>query len=314
MYRIIVIFTCVLFLYLTPLSHAEPFSFSDSSEQKRLTILEKDKPVLTFNYGDQLAKGVHKKYARSCYIHPLYSLNGKILTSDFPTDHPHHRGVFWAWPNMKARGKQVQTWAPDILKQRFVQWTERKADENGATLAMKNEWIMDGEVIGQENVKIHVHPATNIGRAVDITLTVEAVGGPVELFGPRYGGMNIRLTKKNKSGTWTADSDPIKGDQHQKSFSWVDYSSKKTNGIALFVSPNHPNFPPKWLLRSSYGSVMCVHWPTEKPYTLRPGKPLTFSYRIYIHQKDAKAGLVSEAYQEYSKECSNSSEHPVHSK
>jgi hypothetical protein len=35
---------------------------------------------------------------RSDYIHPLYGLNGEMLTNDWPdADHPHHRGIFWAW-------------------------------------------------------------------------------------------------------------------------------------------------------------------------------------------------------------------------
>ena len=36
------------------------------------------------------------KYERSNYVHPLYSLSGEILKEDFPDDHPHHRGIFWA--------------------------------------------------------------------------------------------------------------------------------------------------------------------------------------------------------------------------
>jgi hypothetical protein len=37
------------------------------------------------------------KYKRANYIHPLYGLDGQVLTEDFPRDHLHHRGVFWAW-------------------------------------------------------------------------------------------------------------------------------------------------------------------------------------------------------------------------
>ena len=38
--------------------------------------------------------------ARSDYIHPLYGLNGEVLTRDWPVDHPHHRGIYWAWPEV----------------------------------------------------------------------------------------------------------------------------------------------------------------------------------------------------------------------
>jgi len=37
------------------------------------------------------------KYSRSNYLHPVFGLDGEILTEDFPTDHLHHRGIFWTW-------------------------------------------------------------------------------------------------------------------------------------------------------------------------------------------------------------------------
>jgi hypothetical protein len=36
-------------------------------------------------------------YSRANYCHPIYGLDGRVLTEDFPKDHPHHRGIFWAW-------------------------------------------------------------------------------------------------------------------------------------------------------------------------------------------------------------------------
>jgi AcrR family transcriptional regulator len=46
---------------------------------------------------DDRSMDVPEKFRRSCYIHPLYGLDGEVMTEDFPVDHRHHRGVFWAW-------------------------------------------------------------------------------------------------------------------------------------------------------------------------------------------------------------------------
>ena len=46
--------------------------------------------------------------ARSNYFHPLYDLDGNVLTEDFPKDHIHHRGIFWAWHQVRIDGKTVQ--------------------------------------------------------------------------------------------------------------------------------------------------------------------------------------------------------------
>lgn len=44
----------------------------------------------------------NRKYAvaRSGYIHPLHGLDGEVLTRDWSPDHPHHRGLYWAWPEV----------------------------------------------------------------------------------------------------------------------------------------------------------------------------------------------------------------------
>ena len=46
------------------------------------------------------------KLARANYVHPLLDLDGEPLTEDFPADHPHHRGVFWAWHQVRIGGRQ----------------------------------------------------------------------------------------------------------------------------------------------------------------------------------------------------------------
>jgi len=278
--------------------HAAPFHFTEDTERGQLILTEGDSPVFTYNFGGQLAEGVDEKYRRSGYIHPLYDLDGHVLTDDFPQDHPHHRGVFWAWPETRVRGEDVQTWLPSPLRQRFVRWIDRTADDNGATLAVENEWILhDREKVAREIVRLQMQPATENARVIDVSISVEAIDQPVEIFGKRYGGLTIRLAPKMKSAQWTTDKGVVTGDQRQERFAWVDVSSP--GGLAVFAPPDHRDFPPRWLLRSSYGAVICNHWPTKKPFTLQPGKPLTLNYRIYLHRGDAQAGHVQEAYKQY---------------
>src|SRR5262245_37976541 len=38
----------------------------------------------------------------ACYIHPLNTPSGKTVTEVAPADHPHHRGVFLAFMDMKG--------------------------------------------------------------------------------------------------------------------------------------------------------------------------------------------------------------------
>jgi len=57
-------------------------------------------------------KSLNGKYSRANYIHPLYGLDGEILTEDFPADHLHHRGIFWAWHQVWLGDKRLgDPWA-----------------------------------------------------------------------------------------------------------------------------------------------------------------------------------------------------------
>ena len=60
--------------------------------------------MLVYNHGvitDEKVPAKDARRSRACYIHPLWGLNGEVLTDDFPKDHYHHHGVFWAWPHVE---------------------------------------------------------------------------------------------------------------------------------------------------------------------------------------------------------------------
>ena len=78
--------------------------------------------------------------ARSNYFHPLYDLDGNVLTEDFPKDHIHHRGIFWAWHQVRIDGKTVQ----DQWVNRDSFWNVQDAridsDARSASLALRVVW------------------------------------------------------------------------------------------------------------------------------------------------------------------------------
>lgn len=54
--------------------------------------------------------GVDPVYARSGFIHPLFSPSGKILTDPFPVGHVHQHAVFSAWSRATFRHQTVDFW------------------------------------------------------------------------------------------------------------------------------------------------------------------------------------------------------------
>ena len=286
---------------------ASQMTFIQDAEKGTLTVRDGKVAVLTYCYGDQLKEGIDPEQTRSCYIHPLYSLDGKPLTDDFPSDHLHHHGLFWTWPVVKTRGQETQTWHPANLRQHFSRWLKREILDDSSTLSVENDWKLGGkEVVAKETVTLHVHPAENSGRVIDLALTLEAVGGPLELRGTPdqnkgYGGLTLRGAPPFKDFPILTDRGELEGEVNNLNLRWAGLSTEK-RGVAIFVSPHHPDFPPSWVLRTSYAGLLNVSWPGLQAVVLQPGQPVTLHYRIYIHRGDVAASYIQQAYSKYASE------------
>lgn len=275
--------------------------FLEDTGKGTLTIMDGGVPVLTYRFGEQLKDGVDARFARSTYIHPLYSLDGRELTADFPPDHLHHHGLFWGWPVVKVRGVTTSNWevGSPSLRQHFVRWLRRDVAEGVATLGVENVWKLgESEAVAQEIVTIRVQPASPAGRAIDLELSITAVGGPLELRGTPdqskgYGGLCFRSSPLLKGARMTTDKGALEEDIANAPFLWADISTDEL-GISIFVAPGHPNAPLRWLIRNSYAGVLNPSWPGLEPVTIRPGPPLVLRYRIYVHSGNAAEGVITQ--------------------
>jgi hypothetical protein len=282
------------------------FIFSDDAARKTLTIRDGSRNVLTFCYGDQLEAGVDPKQVRSGYVHPLFGLDGEVLTDDSPADHLHHHGLFWTWPIIRTRGVKTGTWEPATppLRQHFIRWADKDVRAGAAALGIESVWKLDEkEIVARETADFIVHPAFALGRFIDVTLVIEAVGGPLEFQGQQdagkgYGGLCFRGAPQFNDAALTTDKGPRKEDAVNTPFLWADLSTAE-RGIAIFVSPSHPGHPIPWLIRNSYAGILNPSWPGLKSATVEAGKAVTLRYRLYIHRGDAAAARVAETYAAY---------------
>lgn len=296
----------ILAISLLSATASPQMKFIENAEMGTLTIREGKRDILTYCFGDQLPEGVAPKHTRSCFIHPLYSLDGLVLTNNFPADHLHHHGLFWTWPVAKTRGLDTQTWhsVSPSLQQYFGRWMQRKIENGKAILEVENVWKLSGkEVVARETVSLQIHPADKYGRVFDLELIIQAVGGPLELQGAPeqnkgYGGLSLRGASMFTGAVLTTNKGSFKKDLNNQRFHWADISSKKL-GITIFVSPDHPDFPTTWIFRNSYAGFLNASWPGLDPFILQPEKPVALKYRLYIHDGDAAAARIKEVYQQY---------------
>jgi hypothetical protein len=55
-------------------------------------------------------EGKSENYARSAFIHPVFSPSGHILTEAQPPDHRHHMGIWMPWTKTEFEGRKVDFW------------------------------------------------------------------------------------------------------------------------------------------------------------------------------------------------------------
>src|SRR4051794_5805032 len=78
-------------------SGAEP-RLSAKLEDGVLRVTDQGRPVLQYRHGPvEGPPGTGPLFTRSGYLHPVHAPCGAIVTDDFPPDHLHQRGVFFAW-------------------------------------------------------------------------------------------------------------------------------------------------------------------------------------------------------------------------
>lgn len=292
---------------LSKSSEESVFTFAEN-ENGQLNLSEKGKPVLTYNFGMQLKNDVKERYRRSSYIHPIYDTQGNILTDDFPSDHYHHRGLFWVWPKVIINEKRYDLWhiygqdgKLEGIHQIFEDWLYKDTGPVCANFGVKNFWkLEDGKKVMDEWVHVRIFKAIGESRAIDIQLVLKAIS-PVTLEGQTtkgYGGLNFRFSPRTE--TQITSMFGKEKDSDLKNLPWADESAKFSgndyfSGVSIFQHQNNNNFPAGWCLRH-YG-FLGVAWPGIEQYPMSPGETLSLSFRIWIHQGDAEEGQVKNAYE-----------------
>ena len=80
------------------------------------------------------------------YIHPLYNLDGAVITEAQPKDdkwHPHHRGIFWGWHQIEINGKPVaDSWIMNDFKYDIKSTKTSINNENAKLIIFKLNLIL----------------------------------------------------------------------------------------------------------------------------------------------------------------------------
>ncbi|MGO8927750.1 MAG: DUF6807 family protein [Limisphaerales bacterium] len=289
---------------LTPLMRVRRDEVSGQFE-----LSEAGKRVLRYNYqanepGGLLAKVTpdNLKYARarSDYIHPLYGPDGEELTKDWSVDHPHHRGIYWAWPEVDYHGERGDLHA---LQRVFARPTGNCGAKDGPVCALIDAenlwWWNDQEPIVRERALIRAWRAGRTGRFIDLEFHFTAMKDDVALARretDKYGGLNIRLAAAQEQEI-VFHTDPA-GTTLRRA--WADLSGVfpggKEAGLAVFQAPENPDYPGDWIKYPELNWFQPTFPAAGARYVLKKDRPLVLKFRLFIHPGKAAEDRLAECW------------------
>ena len=282
--------------------------------EEGFAISEEGRPILFYQIK---AKSKDGKFKRANYVHPLYSLDGEVLTEDFPDDHLHHRGVFWAWHTLTVNGKYAgDNWVCDDFDWDLQESNAVTGSANVGGVKTRWLWKSPKVVDGKGSMKPMVEEVTTVRvgsrrahyRLIDFEIRLKALLDDVRMAGSLdekgYGGFSVRMHRP-KDMVFTGDIGVVKPQRLAvEGGEWMDMSGSLTakgkSGLTILCHPSLPIFPQKWLLRM--GAQQNSRWPGNKPVLLPKGKEVVLRYRLVIHDDQLKMEDISNLQDEYAGE------------
>ena len=274
---------------------------------------EGEDSVLFYQTANKALNGKHK---RSNYIHPMYSLDGQILTEDFPADHPHHRGIFWAWHQLYVGDKRIgDAW--EIVDFKWEVLSIEELNKPGekcikAHVIWKSPlWLDENgneKPLVSEFTTITVYPTRKNYRQIDVEISLIArepntqIGGSEDEKG--YGGFSPRI-RLVEDIIFTSSNGPVKPQNIPvKAGGWMDITGPlgregSRAGVTILSHPQNPGYPNPWILRSQNSMQNAVYpYPGSEPIVLSDIEPTILRYRILVHN-GLKGSEISILHSQY---------------
>lgn len=237
---------------------------------------------------------------RSDYIHPIFGPEEEILTRDWSKDHPHHRGIYWAWPEVDWGKKRGDLHA---LQKVFARPTGKVRFQGGpvyAQIEAQNLWVWEGDSVPivREATLIRAYHETARGRVIDLVFKFTGLRDSITIARrgtDAYGGLNIRMmTPKNQDLSYFTDqrdADPRRA--------WSDLSgtfagADLPSGLMVLQNKHNPEYPGEWAEYPELSWVQPTFPSSGTRYPLKPGKPLILRFRLIVHPGKRPERIMSE--------------------
>lgn len=235
---------------------------------------------------------------RNNFLHPLMLPDGTTLTENAPDDHPHHRGIFWAWHRISIDGRQVsdgwdlKNFAVNVKSIEFKRVKETDG-ELQTTAFWSSPLYRNGEESYLEEVTTYTfHKQKGNYRTIRISIRLTAQVDGLELGGSDdekgYGGFSARIKLpadvvfRSVNGPVDPENGPVTaGNYLQISGSMAD-NGEAPGGILIYADATNPNGGNQWILRKTQSMQNAV-FPGRQSVKLEKGVPLVLNYTLLLY-------------------------------
>ncbi len=263
--------------------------------------LEKDQN-LTLMKGEQVVWNlVYNSAEKKTFFHPLYSLNGVLMTSDGPADHPWHHGLWFSWKFINGEN----FWEEDKRLQGVSELQKVKISKNddfSARVELSISYHLPGKkelVAERRTLKVSRPDLQNNSYTIDWSAEFSASQDVV--FSGTYAGLSVRLSKNPEmsyisSGKHTSDGTHSR--IHGKEAEWLEASitrGQQRASIRFHQSTGNMRHPAPWFFRHQYPymspalltkRITDSSGKRQKPQAieLKQGESFTLNYSIRVFE------------------------------
>lgn len=278
----------------------------------RLTPHVRGKPVLAYNTRIvEPPEPFDPLYRRSGHLHPVLTPAGRVVTDEFPVDHPHQHGIFAAWVRTRFEGRSVDFWnqkagTGTVEHRETVEVIEGPVF---SSFTVRLAYVTLSETEGKRDV---LHEwwtlrtyAVEEGRLFEIESVQQCVAdSPLVLEEYHYGGMAIR-----GSGEWrnqpehdflTSEGKTRRDGNHTRPH-WVSMHGPVEGamcGITAFAHPENFRSPQPVRLHPSM-PYFVFSPPVLGEFEIPPGEKLISKYRFHVYDGEPDADRFERLWKDY---------------
>ena len=278
----------------------DPAGVLAAQQGNAIKITVGGKPVLQY-YSDKSEvprPDIKLIFRRGGYLHPVYTPSGKIVTDDYPHNHLHHHGLWYAWTKTEFDGRHpdfwnmgegsgtvefaalVDTWSGPVFggfqaRHRFVDLTAPQP-----TTALNESWDVKVFRTGQTGKPFWMFDLVSTQECASATA--------LRLPKYHYGGIGLR-----GNGAWDGkentffltsegETDRLKGNETRAR--WCHVSGQVGGalaGVAILGSPQNFRAPQPMRLHPTE-PFFCYAPEQLGDWEIAPGKPYVARYRFIV--------------------------------